>query len=135
MSVGLEGGGHGILPVGSVLLHEVHDVRAVSGVHDVGVAGLAGGIEGIHKTVMELEERVLRAFASHDELVDAGFVPGATPRAGRLPTPYAPATGKPTEAGVATSERLARAQETKREERHERTQRIAGNVLQAEVDE
>lgn len=118
---------------GSVVV-EAHRVTGTLYVH-VFDTRLAGGIEGIHKTVMELEERVLRAFASHDELVDAGFVPGATPRAGRLPTPYAPATGKPTEAGVATSERLARAQEAKREERRERTRRIAGNVLQAEVDE
>lgn len=31
----------------------------------------------------------MRAFASHEELVDAGYVPGSTRRAGRLPVPYA----------------------------------------------
>ncbi len=118
---------------GSVVV-EAHRVTGTLYVH-VFDTRLAGGIEGVHRTVMDLEERVLRAFASHDELVDAGFVPGATSRAGRLPTPYAPATGKPIEVTVATSEEIARTQEAKREERHERTQRIAGNVLQAEVDE
>lgn len=36
----------------------------------------------------------MRAFASHEELVDAGYVPGSTCRAGRLPVPYAPASGE-----------------------------------------
>lgn len=54
---------------------------------------LSGGIRGVHRTVLELEERVLRAFASHDELIDAGYVPGSSAKAGRLPTPFAPASG------------------------------------------
>ncbi len=118
---------------GSVVV-EAHRVTGTIYVH-VFDTRLAGGIEGIHKTVMELEERVLRAFASHDELVDAGYVPGSLPRSGRLPTPYAPATGKPIQPDVSSAEEVARAQEARREERRERTQRIAGNVLQAEVDE
>lgn len=51
---------------------------------------MAGGIEAAHQSVLDLEERVLRAFASRSELVAAGFVPGASPKAGRLPTPFAP---------------------------------------------
>ncbi|VDG75548.1 monovalent cation/H+ antiporter subunit E [Actinobaculum suis] len=51
---------------------------------------LAGGVSAAHKSVLDLEERVLRALASGRELVAAGFVPGASPKAGRLPTPFAP---------------------------------------------
>ena len=32
-------------------------------------------------------ERILRAFATREELLDAGLVPGSTPRAGKLTTP------------------------------------------------
>lgn len=53
---------------------------------------MAGGLDKAHKAVLDQEERILRAFASHDQLVDAGFVPGSA-MGGRLPTPYAPAAG------------------------------------------
>lgn len=80
---------------GSVVV-EAHRVSGTLYVH-VFDTELAGGVKGVHRTVLELEERVLRAFASHDELVDAGYVPGPTRRYGRLPVPYAPATGEPRE--------------------------------------
>ncbi|XCB30865.1 Na+/H+ antiporter subunit E [Arcanobacterium hippocoleae] len=80
----------GLVP-GSVVV-DVHNATGTLYVH-VFDTGLAGGIAGVYKTVLEQEERVLRAFASHDELVDAGYVPGSHPSAGRLPTPYAPDTG------------------------------------------
>lgn len=51
---------------------------------------MSGGVSAAHKSVLDLEERVLRAFASRSELVRAGFVPGSSPKAGRLPTPFAP---------------------------------------------
>lgn len=78
---------------GSVVV-EAHRVTGTLYVH-VFDTELAGGVEGVHRTVLELEERILRAFASHDELVDGGYVPGPTRRYGRLPVPYAPATGEP----------------------------------------
>ena len=80
----------GLVP-GSVVV-DAHRATGMLYVH-VFDASLAGGIDGIHRTVLEQEERVLRAFGSHDELIDAGYVPGSRPSAGRLPTPYAPATG------------------------------------------
>ncbi|WP_246462329.1 Na+/H+ antiporter subunit E [Trueperella pecoris] len=118
---------------GSVVV-EAHRVTGTLYVH-VFDTHLAGGIEGIHRTVLELEERVLRAFASHDELVDAGYVPSSSRRAGRLPVPYAPATGAPREFGTAQSAAVVQAQHAKRDERQARTRRIAGNALQAEVEQ
>ncbi len=52
-------------------------------VHILDVA-MHGGLEQAHRTVLEQEERVLRAFGSRHELLDAGLVPGATPRAGLI---------------------------------------------------
>lgn len=52
---------------------------------------LAGGVDGIHRTVHLQEERILRAFASRSELIEAGYVPGWSTKFGRLPVPYAPA--------------------------------------------
>ncbi|MFY9262761.1 MAG: Na+/H+ antiporter subunit E [Actinomycetaceae bacterium] len=118
---------------GSVVV-DSHRVTGTIYVH-VFDTGLAGGIDGVHKTVLDLEERVLRAFASHDELVDAGFVPGSSPRAGRLPTPYAPPTGQPRE-------EMSREQEARRAEKAaaqlrslEKIQRFAGNQLQGTLRE
>ncbi|UNX54672.1 Na+/H+ antiporter subunit E [Georgenia sp. TF02-10] len=45
---------------------------------------LAGGLDQAHHTVLAQEERILRALASREELLEAGFVPGSSPRAGRL---------------------------------------------------
>ena len=52
--------------------------------------GLAGGVSAAHASILDLEERILRAFASRDELIRAGFVPGPTKKAGMLPVPFAP---------------------------------------------
>ncbi|MCF2706148.1 Na+/H+ antiporter subunit E [Arcanobacterium haemolyticum] len=49
---------------------------------------LAGGLDAAHKSILDLEERILRAFASHDELIAAGFVPGWSAASGRLPVPF-----------------------------------------------
>lgn len=54
---------------------------------------ISGGLEAAHQQVLDQEERILRAFASHDQLVDAGFVPGSK-MGQRLPTPYAPPAGE-----------------------------------------
>ncbi|USR79539.1 Na+/H+ antiporter subunit E [Arcanobacterium pinnipediorum] len=45
---------------------------------------LAGGIDNARQSILTVEERLLRAFASHDELVDAGYVPGPSRSYGRL---------------------------------------------------
>ncbi|MGO1590764.1 MAG: Na+/H+ antiporter subunit E [Ancrocorticia sp.] len=52
--------------------------------------GLSGGVSAAHNSILDLEERILRAFASRDELIRAGFVPGPTSRSGLLPVPFAP---------------------------------------------
>ncbi|MDY5601455.1 MAG: Na+/H+ antiporter subunit E [Schaalia hyovaginalis] len=77
---------------GSVVV-EAHRASGTVYVH-VFDERLAGGPDGVHRTILTLEERVMRAFASHEELVDAGYVPGSTRRAGRLPVPYAPPSGE-----------------------------------------
>lgn len=77
---------------GSVVV-EAHRASGTVYVH-VFDERLAGGPDGVHRTILALEERVMRAFASHEELVDAGYVPGSTRRAGRLPVPYAPPSGE-----------------------------------------
>ncbi|WP_124040370.1 Na+/H+ antiporter subunit E [Neoactinobaculum massilliense] len=71
----------------------VIDTDALSGtlyIHIFDVK-MAGGASRAHQDVLDLEERVLRAFATDAELVRAGFVPGSLPSAGQLPTPFAPA--------------------------------------------
>ncbi|AZN30200.1 Na+/H+ antiporter subunit E [Flaviflexus salsibiostraticola] len=73
----------------------VVDVHAASGTLYIHVFDIemAGGLEAAHQAVLDQEERILRAFASHDQLIDAGFVPGW--RMGeRLPVPYAPPAGE-----------------------------------------
>ncbi len=59
--------------------------------------GIAGGVSNAHQSILDLEERILRAFASRDELMQAGFVPGWSRASGRLPVPYAPAYEPPEE--------------------------------------
>jgi multicomponent Na+:H+ antiporter subunit E len=68
---------------GSIVV-EAHRLTGTLYIHVFDVE-LAGGLEAAHRTVLAQEERILRAFASNDQLVDAGYVPGASPRAGRLP--------------------------------------------------
>lgn len=114
----------GLVP-GSVVV-DAHRSTGMLYVH-VFDASLAGGIDGIHRTVLEQEERVLRAFASHDELIDAGYVPGSRPSAGRLPTPYAPATGPAlVQYGVSSLPEVIQKTSVLLE-------RIAGNRLQGEI--
>ncbi|WP_188043463.1 Na+/H+ antiporter subunit E [Changpingibacter yushuensis] len=48
---------------------------------------LAGGLDAAHAAVLDLEERILRAFASRNELLKSGFVPGWSTTSGRLPVP------------------------------------------------
>jgi multicomponent Na+:H+ antiporter subunit E len=50
---------------------------------------LAGGLDAAHDSVLDLEERILRAFATRNELLQAGFVPGPSRKSGRLPVPLA----------------------------------------------
>lgn len=96
---------------------------------------LSGGIDGVHKTVLGLEERILRAFASHDELVDAGFVPGSSPRAGRLPKPFAPATGDFRKEPRLPSALLDVVADSSEEDKKDKFERIAGNHLQRSEDD
>lgn len=65
---------------------------------------IAGGLEQAHADVLSQEERLLRAFATDDQLVDAGFRPGWSRRAGRLPAPSVEgaAAVAPAEDGPAT---------------------------------
>lgn len=118
---------------GSVVI-EAHRVTGTLYIH-VFDTGLSGGVDGTHRTVLGLEERVLRAFGSHDELVDAGYVPGSSPKAGRLPTPYAPATGDPIEIAAELVSTHASTATVAVSPGVARTQRIAGNSLQRDLDE
>ncbi|MBM9434029.1 Na+/H+ antiporter subunit E [Flaviflexus sp. JY899] len=75
---------------GSVIV-DAHSASGTLYIHVFDI-DLAGGLEAAHEAVLKQEERILRAFASQDQLIDAGFVPGW--RMGeRLPVPYAPAAG------------------------------------------
>ncbi|MGC5627604.1 Na+/H+ antiporter subunit E [Georgenia sp. Z1344] len=64
---------------------------------------ISGGLEQAHIDVLAQEERLLRAFATDDQLVDAGFRPGWSRRAGRLPAPSVEgaAADAPSEEGPA----------------------------------
>jgi multicomponent Na+:H+ antiporter subunit E len=69
---------------GSIVV-EAHRVTGTLYIHVFDVE-MHGGLDAAHRTVLEQEERILRAIASKEELVDAGYVPGASPRAGRIIT-------------------------------------------------
>lgn len=71
----------GLVP-GSVVV-EAQRITGTLYVHILDVE-LSGGLEQAHRSVLEQEERVLRAFGSRAELLDAGLVPGSTARAGYL---------------------------------------------------
>ena len=68
---------------GSIVV-EAHRLTGTLYIHVFDIE-LAGGLDLAHRTVLEQEERILRAFASRDQLIDAGYAPGSSPRAGRLP--------------------------------------------------
>lgn len=67
---------------GSIVV-EAHKLTGTLYIHVFDI-DLAGGLDAAHKTVLAQEERILRAFASREQLQDAGFVPGSSTRAGRL---------------------------------------------------
>lgn len=46
---------------------------------------MIGGLEAAHLMALDQEERILRALASDEELIDAGYVPGGSLKLGRLP--------------------------------------------------
>jgi multicomponent Na+:H+ antiporter subunit E len=54
----------------------------------------AGGAEAVRESTLALEARVLRAFASHDELVRTGLVDPVRPAAPTPGKPAAPTPGK-----------------------------------------
>jgi multicomponent Na+:H+ antiporter subunit E len=70
---------------GSIVV-EAHRLTGTLYIHVLDVAA-QGGLEQAHRAVLAQEERILRAFASREELLDAGLVPGSSPRAGKLRAP------------------------------------------------
>ena len=70
---------------GSVVV-EAHRITGTLYHHILDVE-MQGGLEAAHQSVLDQEERILRAFGTREELLDAGLVPGSTPRAGKLTTP------------------------------------------------
>lgn len=68
--------GMSALVPGSVVV-EAHRLTGVLYVHIVDVE-LQGGLETARATVLAQEERILRAFATDEELLDAGLLPGGT---------------------------------------------------------
>ena len=80
--------GMSALVPGSVVV-EAHQPTGTVYVHIFDVE-LAGGLDAAHQSILDLEERILRAFASRNELMHAGFVPGSSRKLGRLPVPFAP---------------------------------------------
>lgn len=111
----------------------VIDTDALSGtlyIHIFDVK-MAGGASRVHQDVLDLEERVLRAFATDAELVRAGFVPGSLPSAGQLPTPFAPAPD-PAEAAE-SAEHAEVADQTGAGDLNERVGKRTGAEVQAGV--
>ena len=45
---------------------------------------MANGFDAAHHAAVAQEERILRAIGTKEELIDAGYVPGASPKLGRL---------------------------------------------------
>lgn len=68
---------------GSIVI-DVHRFTGILYLH-VFDMDLSGGLEGAHDLAIKQEERLLRAFGTKEELLDAGYVPGASPKLGRLP--------------------------------------------------
>jgi len=77
--------GFSSLVPGSIVV-EAHRVTGTLYLHVFDVE-MHGGLDAAHRTVLEQEERILRAVASRAELIDAGYVPGSSRRAGRLAQP------------------------------------------------
>ncbi|HLV04497.1 Na+/H+ antiporter subunit E [uncultured Georgenia sp.] len=66
---------------GSVVI-EAHRITGTLYHHFIDVEH--GGLERAHQSVLDQEERILRAFGSREELIAAGLVPGSSARAGKL---------------------------------------------------
>jgi len=67
---------------GSVVI-EAHRITGTLYHHILDVE-MHGGLQRAHESVLEQEERILRAFGSREELLAAGLVPGSSSRAGKL---------------------------------------------------
>lgn len=75
---------------GSIVV-EAHRLTGTLYVHIFDV-GLQGGLERAERAILAQEERILRAFASDEQLADAGYGPrsGGAPQAGDAPGEEAP---------------------------------------------
>lgn len=67
---------------GSVVI-EAHRITGTLYHHILDV-DMHGGLERAHQSVLDQEERILRAFATREELIEAGLAPGSSARAGKL---------------------------------------------------
>lgn len=68
---------------GSIVI-DAHRLTGTLYVHVFNVGEGQEALDGAHRRVLEQEERILRALASPEELMDAGYRPGGSIRAGRL---------------------------------------------------
>ncbi|MCM3660425.1 Na+/H+ antiporter subunit E [Georgenia satyanarayanai] len=66
---------------GSVVI-EAHRITGTLYHHILDV-DMHGGLERAHQAVLDQEERILRAFGSREELIEAGLTPGSSARAGK----------------------------------------------------
>ncbi len=67
---------------GSIVI-DAHRMTGMMYVHVFDVSG-EDGLQKAHDTVIRQEERILRALASDQVLIEAGYVPSGSMRAGRL---------------------------------------------------
>ncbi|MGB3955932.1 MAG: Na+/H+ antiporter subunit E [Brooklawnia sp.] len=68
---------------GSIVI-DAHRLTGTLYVHVFDVGDAPDALEEAHERVLIQEERILRALASAEELMDAGFRPGGSMKAGRL---------------------------------------------------
>lgn len=68
---------------GSIVL-DAHRLTGTLYVHVFDVGDAPNALDEAHQRVLIQEERILRALASAEELMDAGFRPGGSMKAGRL---------------------------------------------------
>ncbi len=61
----------------------LHRLTGVMYVHIFDIE-YSGGAEGAKQSILEQEERLLRALGTKEELLDAGYVPGGSTKLGRL---------------------------------------------------
>lgn len=72
----------GLVP-GSIVI-DAHRLTGTLYLHVFDVDEGEEALEAAHRRVLRQEERILRALASDEELMDAGYRPGGSMRAGRL---------------------------------------------------